>query len=309
MTSKLPILSALVLVACSGSSAGVDMLAGNPEEPTKFITQSSDDAGPSPKAATPQGDAGTTEEASTDSGQDAGQDAGEDASQADSGGQDAGQDADAGSVTRYGVSFSGAVDDGLYAPLSTDLIGKSSVTLEAYFRFASFDTSGLIFQTPNAYCAVTVGPATTPTIHCCAPENNLNPCVVGPAKASPGVWFHVAWVLSGGNWTLFVNGVKQGDVPSVYQGYPSFVPPVAGKPSAENNVYFGVQQFGRGFASVQGTVDEFRLTYSALYAADFTPPKHLDAAAAMNLMLDDGAGKSSGVATLYGASKWVTVTR
>ncbi len=308
MTSKLPIASLLILAACSGASAGP--IPDSLEPANTFVTRAPDPPTPVAAKAVVE-DSGSTAEASTDAGQDSGQDATADASEPDSGGPDASVDAtveasvdagvdaaDAAVTPRFGVTFDGSGGAYLLSPLSTDIIGKSTLTFETYFRLNAVTDRGLIFRAPYVHCAVTTGgPA---TIHCCNYDGNGSACVVGAAVASQGVWQHVAWVLSAGTWSLYVNGAKQGDVPSMYQAYPSVSP-------AGAVARFGVDVADS--AGVVGTVDEFRVSYSALYTANFTPPKHLDAAGALNLLLDEGAGTTSGPATLHGNSSWVTVSR
>lgn len=292
MTSKLLIVSLLILTACSGSSAGP---IGDSVEPNTYVTQPPEPPTPASKVAAE--DSGTPVETVTDAGQDSGQDAGVDASQVDSGGQDA--SVDAAVIPRFGVNFTGAADSALSSPLPSDLAGKSELTYETWFRLNAASDRGLIFHGQQASCAVTTTGPQTGTIHCCNWYAGNSTCVTGAALASLGTWRHVAWVLSAGTWTLYVDGQKQGDVPSTFAAHPTFF---AGAPFR-----FG-SELGDS-ASVVGTVDEFRLSYSALYTVNFTPPKHLDAAGAVNLLLDDGVGTTSGPATLLAGSSWLSVSR
>lgn len=307
MTSKLPVASLLILAACSGSSGSP--ILDSPEPANTFVTHPP--APPTPpltKSVVPE-DSGTPVEASTDGGQDSGLDASDDASQGDSGAQDASLEAsvdagvdaaDAAVVPRYGVTFDGTSGSALSAPLPIGVIGKSELTFEAWFRLNAASDRGLIFNAQNTMCAVTTTGPQTGTIHCCNQQGGVGQsCVTGAALASFGVWKHVAWVLSSGSWTLFVDGVKQGDVPSAFNVHPNVY---EGTP-----VRFGVETWETG--SVVGTIDEFRLSYAALYTANFTPPKHLDAPGALNLLLDEGTGTTSGPATLLGTASWITVSR
>jgi hypothetical protein len=292
MSSKPYILIAsLMLVACSGSTAGIDMLAS--EQPTTYVTVEPDSS-PSPVEESDAGTDADVVEAKVD------------ADLSDSG-SDAAVDADAEDPTpRFGVSFHGGNAEAVAAPMPSDIAGQTSLTLEAWYRLDASSDRGTIMATPRAYCAVTTGgPA---TIHCCANASpgGLQACVVSPVVAGQGVWYHVAWVLSSETWTLFVNGAKQGDAVSPFQAHPNVLS--VGVPTEASHLFLGASAIDREYASIS-TIDEFRLTYSALYTKSFTPPKHLNAPGRLNLLLDDGMGTTSGPATLYGGASWVSVNR
>ncbi len=63
--------------------------------------------------------------------------------------------------------------------------------------------------------------------------------------------------------------------------------------------------------SLDGVVDEARLSLSADYNAPFAPPAHLPANGAIALALDEGAGTivGGGQAQLQGGPSWVPVAR
>lgn len=292
MSSKLSI-ACLLLVACSGS-AGAEIMSAPAGEPDQRVSVAPE--GPSNPEAGPD----ASLDAATDAGTGVGQDAGEDASQPDSGGQDAAP------TPRYGVTFSNAPGEAVTLQTPTDIAGKASLTLEAWFRLNSATDQGAIFKIPYAYCAYTTTGPTVNHVHCCDHQGASNTCVESSSVATIGAWHHVAWVLASGSWTLFLDGQKQGDVPSVYQTHPG-VATNAG-PNPFSHVYLGTDNVQLG-SSVAGTIDEFRLSYSTLYAAGFAPPKHLDAPGAVNLMLDEGVGATSGGATIHGSAAWIAVSR
>ncbi len=292
----------LLLVACSGAAgAGVldeppSSIANPPVEKTVVATNV-------------ETDAEVTSDASVDSSLTGDADASEDASQTDSGEQDSAADVDAAPpVPRYGVTFNGTVGARLSMPAPDTLIGQSSVTLEAYVRFDGHTgPRDLIFSSPYAYCALatTGGRVGKPT--CCAfDSNNAMTCVDSNVTLNTGTFYHVAFVLDGGSWTMFLDGFKQGTVMSVFSAYPSFPLPVVTEHPA-NHLIFGVMYTNE--VSSTSVLDEFRLTYSALYTANFTPPKHLDAVGAVNLLLDEGGGKFSGPANLSANAGWISVDR
>lgn len=295
MRSKLPLLS-LLLVACSGSSVGVDLLqpAERPDDPTTFISQAPD---ASEKQGVVAADAGLTLEAASDSQAAVDAEASADASQ---------PEPDASVIARYGVAFNGTVGSRLSVPVPATLIGQTSVTLEAYYRIdAHTGPRGLVFSSPNAYCAVPTDGPKVGQPHCCAHDPNASACVESAVKLNTGTWHHFAFVLANGAWSMFLDGVKQGSVVSPYAAYPNF-PTLIVYEHPGNHLMFGVQLTNE--LSGTGVLDEFRLTHSALYTTNFTPPKHLDALGVINLLLDDGSGSQSGGAKLTGSS-WASVDR
>ena len=224
----------LLLVAACGGSAGADILssAATPDgSPTGQATGQADASTGSPvqgsdSSATPTPDASTDpgQDAGVDSGLDAGQDSAADSGQdsgADAGedaGQDAGQDADAGQPpppppTYYGVSFDRATTEYLSAPYPAGLVGSSTATFEGWFYVRQPTDEGRFFQGYGISCSyansVAYG-AMRGHINCLAGTSGPQNQVFSQQLCPMGQWFHIAFVLSGGTFTMYVDGKSQG---------------------------------------------------------------------------------------------------
>ena len=286
MRSKLT-LSAFLLVACSGSIEAIDGSA----PPATASPGLAEGVVPPPSDVEARFSAPDDADAAADA----------DASEPGAGRQDAALEAKAPTPTpRFGVTTNGDPATCVATLTPSSVNGQAGVTFEAWHRLNATSDRGAIFTTPYAYCAVTTGgPA---TIHCCAHQASVNLCVVSPIVANPGAWHHVAWVLGSGSWTLFVDGARQGDVPSPFVAHPSVLA------APQPYIVLGADRVLTDQSSAS-TIDEFRATWSTLYTEDFSPVKHLDPVGAVNLPLDEGVGATSGPATLYGSASWTLVSR
>lgn len=86
---------------------------------------------------------------------------------------------------------------------------------------------------------------------------NGGPSGFGTITLSDNTWHHLAWVRSGDNWTIYVDGVADFTSSaggSIYQG---------------DNTRIGARDATGG--EVQGHIDEFRISDNVRYSSGFTP--------------------------------------
>lgn len=300
-----PLLLILGLVACSGSSAGVEPFQRT-DEPTTHVTPSPEDSG-SPKLAPVDADAGDAAvEASVEL------DAGEDAS-SDSGSTDSGP-----TIPRFGLAFHDVAGERVAADLPAAYIagGQTQATWEGWFKHDSFppdtqDLNGRLFAHggENVYCqVVTPAPVATEAgkVECGLMQEKT---IRSTIKVTGFGWFHLALSYNAGEFRLFINGSPQGSATTSK----ATLPPEATSQfdtNAYGKVFFGATSADKYSTTV--TVDEFRILPWMMYGAgSFPPPKHLSASGAdLLLLLDDGSGAlaDGNKARIYSAS-WVQVSR
>lgn len=328
MSYRIVTVSALLLVACSGSAAGVGLLDPAPDEqPGVAIDAAPGDAGVPSKQqqqqtpltsqdasqdVTEPADAADAGDASTDV-QDAAVEASSEAGVEDAG-VDAGQDAAVDAApppTYYGLRFDDGAGKSATAKLpQAYLNGVTAATYEGWFATGSTPTNGRLFSIYSfvdpwyeVTCAIATSGPYTGRVTCvlrkmcgqCGPAGQ----VVSQTAPSPGAFFHLALTFDAGNVTLFYNGKPESSNTSDLASIPA---------RASGTVFFGAADPNE--ASSLTTVDEFRLSVTSLYAGQFTPPAHLSDAQALNLMVDDGAGTTAdnGKLTINGAA-WTKVVR
>lgn len=286
----------VTLLACSGSSAQVD--AFDPP-PATFVTEEPDSS--SPKPSTP-----------ADSGleQDAGLEASADAT--------ADVEKDASPVARYGLAFTDVAGERVVADLPASYIvgGHTQATWEGWFKHDGFpantqELNGRLFQhgASTVICkVVTPDPVATEAgkVEC---ELMQEKSIRSTIKVSGAGWFHLALTYDAGTFRMHLNGSPQGTATVTSTQLPAeATSPFDASPMGKT--LFGSLNLDKYSSTT--TVDEYRLSSSALYgSAAFAPPKHLTSTGSdLLLMLDDGSGTTSdsGKARVHDAS-WVAVSR
>ena len=310
MLKPILFLTAGALVACSGSSAGVEVFERTPDEPTVFAAPDPDkDAGTTKLTPTPEHDSGSVQDAGVEASAD--MDSG--ASEPDSG------TTDSGVVTpRYGLKFNDVAGERVVADLPAAYIagGQTQATWEGWFKHDGFpantqDLNGRLFAHggENLYCqVVTPAPVATEAgkVECGLMQQVYLRSTI---KVTGFGWFHLALTYDNGTFRLFINGSPQG---SVVTNKATLPPELTSKfdTNAYGKVFFGATSMDKYSTTV--TVDEFRLSPVMLYGTiGFPPPKHLSPDGAdLLLLLDDGAGSNAdgNRARIYSAS-WVQVSR
>ena len=89
----------------------------------------------------------------------------------------------------------------------------------------------------------------------------------GNTKLSPNAWYHIAGVADGQQMRVYLNGLLDGSKNS------NWLPVSSPEPLQIGGVVYG-GQFSSLFA-FNGLIDEVRLSASALYSSNFTPPARL----------------------------------
>lgn len=294
---------ACALVACSGSSAGVEAFERTPDGPTTFVTPAPEDAvvedaGVEEDSSTPPPDSGTPDSGVT---------------------PDAGDPPDSGSVVpRFGLSFHDVPGERAVADLPAAYIagGQTQATWEGWFKHDGFkpdtpDLNGRLFAHggENVYCqVVTPAPVATEAgkVECGVMQEHY---IRSTIKVTGFGWFHLALTYDSGTFRLFINGSPQGSYTSSKTTLP---PELTNKfdTNAYGKLFFGATSADKYSTTV--TVDEFRLSPVMLYGQNaFTPPKHLTSPGAdILLLLDDGSGAyaDGNKVRIYSAS-WVQVAR
>lgn len=256
------------------------------------------DAATAPQTASdagPDADADTDAEVVADASYDA--EAGSDSADADSAVEDASADSEA---PRYGVATGGG-SQWLELPWPP-VAGLTALTLEGWFKVDTLSDNGHLFRlrsaADEALCALAGDSYALEyrgRLTCIASGAQVWSAVALPI----GSWHHIAFVFGAGSFTMYVDGASQGSV--------AHSSPFADSGSERG---FTVNGSSRPAETVQGVIDEFRLSNVARYSGPFTPPLHLDAdgVTLSSMMLDEGQGQPSG-ATLIGGPTWVPVTR
>lgn len=135
--------------------------------------------------------------------------------------------------------------------------GTNNFTLECWFRTNSSSKYQIIFDQRDADSQV------APTIYM-PPGNTLLYFVNGSTRITGGVistgtWYHIALSRSGSSTKLFINGTQSG---STYTDNNNYI----NKP-----VIIGNYKPNLG-ATVDGYIDELRISNSARYTSNFTAP-------------------------------------
>ncbi len=306
MKATLALLLSLTLLACGGSSASVDDVLG--PAPTAPSSPQQPDA---QQKAAPSGPDASEPSSPADAGSDSSQlpdasplaDAGADA--ADSGVVEPPPPPPPPPPVAYSVSVSSGTQrvEAAYPP---GLSGAVDATFEGWFNLRSYTPNGSFFSALGVGCSIAGDAsygANVGKVNCVARYNDALPQQqVFSLNALPlNSWHHVALVKVGAKHTLYLDGVKQGDATADFVGMPA--------PEVSSRVRFGGT--GRADESLDGLVDEARLSLTADYLAPFAPPAHVAAGAALSLLLDEGAGTVVGgnTATLQGGCSWQQTAR
>jgi len=217
----------------------------------------------------------------------------------------------------YGVSVDSQTTQRVEAPFPAALVGAISATVEGWFKVQTLTDNAFLFNlyaygagnTPPAEVLCALAGQSYPVafqgkLTCLARASDTNPMrqAWSLALAPVGRWFHLAWVFDGIQFTLFIDGVSQG------QAIPNF----ATMPTPQVGRPIQLGSSSRPGETLSGVVDEFRVSSGARYTRDFAPPKHLpvDGASLVVLPLDEGSGTTSaGGAILVNGAKWVALSR
>lgn len=280
------IASLLLLVGCGGSAASVSD-ESRPSEPAHDQSTSTSEVS-SPDAARPASDVPSTPLP----------DAGD-------AGAEAGIDAAINPPPHYGVSVAGNLQrvEASYPPGVT---GSANLTLEGWFKVRQVTANGMFFHMRGASCSI-AGSGYGPNqgkVNCLARLNTTDAAsqIFSKVAIPLNVWHHIAFVKQGAMFTLYVDGVTQGHATPDFDGMPG--------PTATSKVRFGGST-GDASESLDGVVDEARLSLQADYTVDFIPPAHVGSSGSLSLLLDEGMGTIVGAntATLENGATWTTVTR
>jgi hypothetical protein len=134
-----------------------------------------------------------------------------------------------------------------------------------------------------------------------ADQTSSTPFLTANLGLVAGVWAHLAVVRYQGTWSIYVNGVLVGSA--------------AGGTLGNGNVnWFTIGNTNAANASLQGYIDEFRITQAARWTAPFTPPTQsavVDANTALlmrfdasvnSMIADSGIQQVSALSTAQAAS-------
>lgn len=291
---------ASTLAACSGSPGS------SIDGPATLAAPSP--SSPEPQPPTGEGDGSADGGGSVPLEQDAGSDASRaDASSADAGdsGPDAGDPPPPPPPPAYGVRFDGTAGQRLLVDMP-NVSNMATATFEGWLRLDQATANGLLFNTPQPYCAVgTTGP-NAGKLECCASQDGSG-CVHSSGPFSVGVFHHVAMVIDSGVIELYLDGVLQASGATGYAAFEAYANYPF--PEALNRLSFGSTASAN--PSSVTTVDEFRVSLSRRYNGSFTPAKHLPTDGNPTLLIDEGAGPdvNAGAGKLLGGASWVTVSR
>lgn len=136
---------------------------------------------------------------------------------------------------------------------SAQSLGTGSFTVEAFVKPVTLQ-NGAIFGTGTTDALAFYFCGTGGSNLCVANQNKSNFLNVSHGITA-GAWAHIALVRNGNTFTIYVNGVSKGSATSST----SFV---------AGNVYIGRD----GSSYLNSYIDELRVTTSARYASNFTPP-------------------------------------
>jgi hypothetical protein len=160
-----------------------------------------------------------------------------------------------------------ATNDYLSIANSSDIaFGTGNFTIECWFRATARSTqyplivaNGPNWTTNRFQLNDRHDSANTKLTFWVNNANSGSPLLTSSTSISNGVWYHVAIVRNGSNWKMYVNGVEESSNTS--------------SASLDGGVYNTYYVGGRAVASeyFNGHIDEFRISNSARYTANFTP--------------------------------------
>lgn len=150
--------------------------------------------------------------------------------------------------------------DYLFVPsTSTFAFGTSDFTIEGWIRFTNF-TNGPVFVDMRAAGGNEAKPViyfgTDGVIYYYVSGANR---ITGSVQTT-AVWYHIALSRSGTSTRLFVNGTQVGSTYTDTTNYPATV------------LSLGIASWNTAFNAHNGWIDEFRISNSARYTANFTAP-------------------------------------
>jgi hypothetical protein len=191
------------------------------------------------------------------------------------------------SMTAGSASFNGSTQ---YFNATIAALGTSDFTVECWFNATSFAAENPLFKiytsgTNNLEIRIPSGTLT-------ALYNSGTATITGTAL-STSTWYHVALVRSTNTLTMYLNGVSNGTSATI-----------TGSTMTSPTFYLARNQSGSAWFT--GSISNFRIVSSALYTANFTPPRSvLDPTSTTLILLR--TMKSSNFATDSGPSA-LTIT-
>ena len=169
------------------------------------------------------------------------------------------------SATDHGgsVYFDGSSGDYLAMPVSNDFqFGTGDFTIETWAKV--LDTSidagrRRIFIQKNEQSASSIFEIIINTDGTIQAYGNAD-ILASTTSFTNGSWGHIAFVRDSGTLKVYINGKLENSVSNTTNFSPSSPNPV-----------IGIYPFG-GVAKFHGYISDFKITKSAVYTADFTPP-------------------------------------
>ena len=146
-------------------------------------------------------------------------------------------------------------------PLNDFAFGTGNFTIEFWFRSNGAITSNVLLldarptSSDGAYPAIYL-PSSVPTYYVSSANR-----ISGSTTLSTNTWYHLAISRSGTSTKMFLNGTQEG---STYTDTTTYLQP--------SLWIIGAQSYSLGTASWNGWFDEFRVSNSARYTANFTAP-------------------------------------
>jgi hypothetical protein len=146
------------------------------------------------------------------------------------------------------------------SPLNSFAFGTGDYTIEFWFRSNGAITSNVLLLDARpasgngAYPAIYL-PSSVPTYYVSSANR-----ITGTTTLSANTWYHLAISRSGTSTKMFLNGTQEGSTWTDTTDY--LEPPYW---------IIGAQSYTLGSASWNGWIDEFRVSNSARYTANFTP--------------------------------------
>lgn len=139
-------------------------------------------------------------------------------------------------------------------------IGNEDFTLEAWLRVSTIAASQVVLQ-GGLYSPGTMGLKMSlynGAVYC---EHGNQSCITSSGLMTANTWTHVAYVRSGNNYYVFIDGVQR----ATSSGTPVTPPWDSLKIGA-------MWMYGSAQSNFSGNIDELRLSRGALYSGTFTPP-------------------------------------
>ena len=169
------------------------------------------------------------------------------------------------SATDHGgsVYFDGSSGDYLAMPVSNDFqFGTGDFTIETWAKVltTSIDAGRRrIFMQKDAQSASGIFEIIINTDGTIQAYSNAD-ILASTTSFANGSWGHIAFVRDNGTLKVYINGKLENSVSNTTDFSPSSPNPV-----------IGIYPFG-GVAKFHGYISDFKITKSAVYTADFTPP-------------------------------------